>query len=88
MKYSSPYSDENGFEDIIVEVIEAIDKGCPNLEVLWLCDFHTIEFDNGRIVFCNECNVYHLKKQRSLNPGKCPFEDNFTPEDWFRNSNN
>ena len=67
------------YED--TEIIEAIDKGCPNLEVLWLCHFDKSEFDNGRIVYCKTCDVYHLKKQRSLKPGKCPFENIFTPED-------
>ena len=47
----------------VIEIIKAINKGCPNLEVLNLLNFIPIEFDNGRVVYCSICRTYHLKDQ-------------------------
>ena len=64
--------DSDFFEYDVAKVIKAIDKGCPNLKTQTLWTFVRIEFDNGRIVCCNECEVYHLKKQNSFESKKCP----------------
>ena len=64
----------NGFE-----VIEAIDKGCPNLEDLKL-NFPEIEFVNRRIVYCDVCERCHLKNRIYFEniSRKCPYIDYFT----------
>ena len=68
--------DDDFFEEYEdTEIIEAIDNGCPNLEKLILNNFVAMEFDNGRIVNCNVCNVYHLKNQ--IGPFESCFETGY-----------
>ena len=55
------------YYDEVSEVIEAIDEGCPDLEKLILNNFISMQFDNGRILYCYDCEVYHLKTQ------SCPY---------------
>lgn len=58
-------SGDKYFKFDVAEAIKAIDEGCPNLVKLDLSNFYEIlKFDNGRIVYCDHCEVYHLKAEK------------------------
>ena len=59
----------------IIEFINAIDTGCPNLKVLNLMNLIAIEFDKGRFVYCNVCHIYHLKNQPYYFKRNCPYKE-------------
>ena len=59
----------------IIELIKAIDTGCPNLKVLNLTNLIAIEFDKGRFVFCKVCHIYHLKDQPYYRKSNCPYKE-------------